>query len=80
MSHRDPESPDALPAPLHLAAVDVDADLAQRMRAAALAELASPRRASALPALRRWLEPAIAVGVAASYLIWAVDAALLIYR
>lgn len=80
MSHRDPPSPDALPESLHLAAVDVDADVAQRVRAAALAELTSPRRAGALPALRRWLEPAIAVGVAASYLTWAVNAALLIYK
>lgn len=85
MKRREPESaePDpALPAglALDLAAVDVDADLAQRVRAAAIAELASPRRTIALPALRRWLEPAVAVGIAASYLVWAVNAALLIYK
>lgn len=64
--------------PLPLAPVDVDADVAQRVRAAAHAALAvpGPRAAS----LQRWLEPAVVVIVAVSYLAWAVNAALLIYQ
>jgi hypothetical protein len=64
--------------PLTLAPVDVDADVAQRVRATAHAALAAPGSRGA--GLRRWLEPAVVAVVAASYLVWAVNAALLIYQ
>jgi hypothetical protein len=64
--------------PLPLTPVDVEADVAQRVRAEALAALLAPPRRAA--SLRRWLEPAVVVVVVASYLAWAVDAALLIYQ
>jgi hypothetical protein len=64
--------------PLSLAPVDVDPDVAQRVRATAQAALAAPAPRAA--SLRRWLEPAVVVAVVVSYLAWAVDAALLIYQ
>jgi len=62
-----------------LVGADVDAVTAQRIRARAHAELAAPRRLS-LAALLRVVEPALVAGFAASYLAWAVQSVLTVYR
>jgi hypothetical protein len=64
--------------PLPLAPVDVDPDVAQRVRATAHAALGAP--APRVANLQRWLEPAVVAAVVVSYLAWAVNAALLIYQ
>jgi hypothetical protein len=62
-----------------LVVLDTDAIGARRVLTRGQAALASPPG----PAVRwigRWIEPAIVVGLAASYLMWALETVIAVYR
>jgi hypothetical protein len=65
-----------------LPAHDVDPIAAERLRRRAGRVLAEERRLAERPVARAWrlIEPALYVGAAATYLLWALQSAAALYR
>ena len=75
MSHPSPEAER-----LALVAIDVDDVAADRIRDRAHAALATGGGRRRLGAAGRYVEATIVVGVAASYLVWAISTVFVTYR
>jgi hypothetical protein len=80
MSHPETDERALTPLTMPLTAIDVDDAAARRIRERAHAALAAGGGRRRLGAAGRAVEAAIVVGIAASYLVWAIGTVFATYR